>query len=99
MGSTVDTVVSSCLPAFPTSSPNWALAMPAMPIDGGGDPGEAQIDLGFLERRPLAACTPAREEASRPMASSRSFLLTALAAARGLILSKVGLGGVELAFG
>ncbi len=39
----------------------------------------------------LAACTDARAEASRPMASSRSFLLTAFTAANGLIFSRLAL--------
>jgi len=34
MGLSVDTVVSSGPPGLPTNSPNWALAMPAMPSMG-----------------------------------------------------------------
>ena len=82
MGSTVDTVVSSGPPGFPTKSPNWALAMPAMPSMG-----EVILvklrSISDLRTAALAACTAALAEASRPMASSRSFLLTAFTAARG----------------
>ncbi len=90
MGSTVDTVVSSGPPAFPTNSPNWALAMPAMPLMGEVILVKLRSIWVFCSAA-LAACTAARAEASRPMASSRSFLLTALTAAKGLIFSKLAL--------
>ena len=47
--------------------------------------------ISALRTAALAACTAARADASRPMASSRSFLLTAFTAARGLIFSKLAL--------
>jgi hypothetical protein len=53
--------------------------------------------MSALRTADLAACTAALAEASRPMASSRSFLLTAFTAAKGLIFSRFRLGGVELA--